>query len=166
LESFYIIRSIVHAVIDVVKSATQDHYIIPLNREIDRGMADEHHYYCIIQKEMKRVNREIQQFASSRMSGGSRRAGPKRQPKFQPGYFVPMDCEITIPYSVNHLQYKGPSYAMRIPFIYWNDEMKNYFDTTTTTKDLSDPDQYNEKTNVFLADTFKNYNPIPLSNKL
>jgi hypothetical protein len=65
-----------YAVIDVVKSATQHNYIIPLNREIDQGMADEHHYYCIIQKEMKRVNQEIQQFASSPMSGGSRRAGP------------------------------------------------------------------------------------------
>jgi hypothetical protein len=85
------------------------------------------------------------------MSGGLRRAGPKRQPKFQPGYFVAMDCEISIPYSVKHLQYKGPSYAMRIPFIYWNDEIKNYFDTTTTTEDkgFSDPDQYNEKTMVF-----------------
>jgi hypothetical protein len=45
-----------YAVIDVVKSATTLNYIIPLNCEIDRGMADEYHYYCIIQKEMKCVN--------------------------------------------------------------------------------------------------------------
>jgi hypothetical protein len=63
-----------------------------------------------------------------------------------------MDCEISIPYSVKHLPYKGPSYAMRIPFIYWNDEMKNYFDTTTNKKKVfSDPDQYNEKTNGFFS---------------
>jgi hypothetical protein len=29
-----------YAVIDVVKSATQHNYIIPLNPEIDQGMAD------------------------------------------------------------------------------------------------------------------------------
>jgi hypothetical protein len=92
------------------------------------------------------------------MGGGSQRAGPKRQPKFQPGYFVSMDCEIKIPYSAKHLQYKGPSFAMCIPFIYWNDEMKNYFGTTNKIKDFSDPDKYNEKTNGFLADTFKIYN--------
>jgi hypothetical protein len=45
-----------YAVIDVVKSATQHNYIIPLNREFDRDMADEHHYYYIIQKEIKCVN--------------------------------------------------------------------------------------------------------------
>jgi hypothetical protein len=63
-----------------------------------------------------------------------------------------MDCENKIPYSAKHLQYKGPSYAMRILFIYWNDEMKTYFDTTTNkNKDFSDPDQYNEKTNCFFS---------------
>jgi hypothetical protein len=78
---------------------TQHNYIIPLDREIDRGMAHENHFYCIIQNEMKRVNRDIQQFASSPMSDG-----PKRQSKYQPGYFVLMDCKISIPYSVKHLQ--------------------------------------------------------------
>jgi hypothetical protein len=57
---------------------------------------------------------------------------------------------------------------MPIPFIYWNDEMKIYFDTTTRTKDkdFSNSDQYYEKTNGFLADTFKTFNPIPFSDKL
>jgi hypothetical protein len=63
-----------YAVIDVVKSATKHNYIIPLNHEISQGMAYEYHYYCIIQKGMKRVNQKIQQFASSPMSGGLRRA--------------------------------------------------------------------------------------------
>jgi hypothetical protein len=44
-----------------------------------------------------------------------------------------MDCAINIPHLVKHLQYKGAPYAMHILFIYWNDEMNNYFDTTTKT---------------------------------
>jgi hypothetical protein len=113
-------------------------------------MANKHLYYWTIQKEMKRVNKETQQFASSLMCGLLWRAGSKWQPKFQPDYFLPLECEIDIPYLVKHLLYKEASYAMPIPFIYWNDEMKNYFDMTTKIlNDFSNPDQYNDKQMVF-----------------
>jgi hypothetical protein len=66
-----------HAKIDIVKLATHNNYIIPSSQNDKQGMANEHLYYCIIQKEMKRVNQEIQQFASSLMCGLLQRAGPK-----------------------------------------------------------------------------------------